>query len=81
MLLLSQPEHPFAVTVEKMIPLAEVDQREGNVFVLKARFNDGAQPWWRPGMSGVARIDAGRRTIAWLLTHRMIDFIRMHLWW
>ncbi|MFH1029123.1 MAG: efflux RND transporter periplasmic adaptor subunit [Pseudomonadota bacterium] len=81
LVLVSRPESPFAFTVEKMIPMAEVDQREGNVFVLKAKFSDPAQAWWRPGMSGLARIEAGRRSIAWILTHRIVEFIRMYVWW
>lgn len=81
MVLVSQPETLFPFRVEKVIPLAEVDQQEGNVFVVKALFSDQPGSWWRPGMSGVARIDAGRRPIAWLLTHRVVDFIRMHIWW
>ena len=30
-------------------------------------------------MSGVARIDAGRRSLLWITTHRTVDFLR--LWW
>ena len=40
-----------------------------------------AEPWWRPGMSGSARIDAGERQVAWILTHRIVDTIRLWLWW
>lgn len=81
LVLLSRPDRVFGVSVDKVIPLAEVDQREGNIFVLKVRLDGKAESWWRPGMSGVAKIDAGRRTIAWIVTHRVIDFIRMYLWW
>jgi hypothetical protein len=31
-------------------------------------------------MSGVAKVDAGDRSILWLLTHRLVDFIRLKLW-
>jgi len=81
LVLISQPENIFSYRVEKMIPLAEIDQHEGNVFVIKAIFNDQSKSWWKPGMSGVARIDVGKRTIAWILTHRIVDFIRMYIWW
>jgi multidrug efflux pump subunit AcrA (membrane-fusion protein) len=81
LVLVSQPENIFSIKIEKMIPLAEIDQHEGNVFVMKALFNGQPKSWWRPGMSGVARIDAGKRTIAWMMTHRIIDFIRMYIWW
>jgi multidrug resistance efflux pump len=81
MMLVSQPDNTFPIVVDKVIPMAEVDQREGNVFVLKAHVNGAVRSWWRPGMSGVAKIDAGKRSIAWLLSHRIIDYLRMKLWW
>ena len=79
--LLGRPDDTFTITVNKIIPMAEVDQKDGNIFVLKADINDAPQAWWRPGMSGVARIDVGKRKVAWILSHRLIDYIRMHLWW
>ena len=81
LVLVSHPEKIFQIRVEKLIPLAEIDQQEGNVFVVKALFNEKAPDWWRPGMSGLAKIDVGKRTIAWILTHRVVDFIRMYIWW
>lgn len=79
--LLSRPNETFAITVNQIIPMAEVDQKDGNIFVIKADINDVPQAWWRPGMSGVARIDVGRRKVIWIVSHRLIDFIRMQLWW
>lgn len=80
LILLSRPHHTFNVTVDKMIPMAEVDQREGNVFIVKASIDDDQQAWWRPGMSGITKIEAGRRKVIWILTHRSVEFIRMRLW-
>ncbi len=37
--------------------------------------------WLRPGMEGIARVDADQRTIAWVLVHRMVDLVRLWLWW
>ncbi len=79
--LLGRPDETFTITVNKIIPMAEVDQKDGNIFVMKVDINDAPQAWWRPGMSGVARIDVGRRKVAWIISHRLIDYIRMHLWW
>lgn len=74
------PDQKFAVAVDRLEPVARVKQ-EGNVFVIRARFaNPGGNPWWRPGMSGVAKIDAGRKPIIWLMTHRLIDFLHLKLW-
>jgi len=56
-----------------------VADEEGNAFLLRAQLEDDAE-WLRPGMTGVAKIDGGRRTLWWRATHRIVDFIRMKLW-
>jgi len=74
------PGQRFPVAIERFEPTARV-KNDGNVFVLRARFQAaGNDPWWRPGMSGVAKLEAGRRPIIWLLTHRLVDFVRLKLW-
>jgi len=79
--LLSRPEKRFAVEITDIIPVAEVKSQQGNVFIVKARFSESALDWWRPGMSGLAKIDVGDRRIVWIFTHRLNDFLRMRLWW
>jgi len=74
------PGQRFPIAIERLEPVARV-KPEGNVFVLRARITDaGGAAWWRPGMSGVAKVEAGDRPIIWLLTHRLVDFIRLKLW-
>lgn len=34
----------------------------------------------RPGMEGVAKIDAGSRKLFWIWTHRLVDWLRLTLW-
>ena len=34
----------------------------------------------RPGLQGVAKIDAGRRPFAWIWTHRLTDWLRLTFW-
>jgi hypothetical protein len=63
-----------------MEPMA-VPKEKGNVFIIHASFPDGVQPWWRPGMTGVAKLDIGRRKFIWVLAHRTVDFLRLRLWW
>lgn len=79
--LLSRPDLRVPFIVEHILPVAEVKEGAGNVFVVRARINGGRQPWWRPGMSGLAKIEIGERRIAWILLHRTIDFLRVRLWW
>ncbi len=76
----SRPQFTFPVAVERVEPIAEVRDK-GNVFVVRAVLPAGAQPWWRPGMSGVCKIEAGRRGLLWIFTHRTVDFLRLYLWW
>lgn len=75
------PDPRYPVTVERIEPVARV-KPEGNVFVIRARISapPGTELWWRPGMSGVAKVEAGRRSILWLLTHRLVDFLRLKFW-
>ena len=34
----------------------------------------------RPGMAGIAKIDAGRRRLLWIWTHEMLDWLRLSTW-
>lgn len=76
----SRPNLKFPINVEKIDPVA-LAKEEGNVFVLRGVFPDEISEWWRPGMSGIAKINVGRRNLLWIFTHRTIDFLRLFLWW
>jgi multidrug efflux pump subunit AcrA (membrane-fusion protein) len=76
----SQPGDRIPVKVEVMVPAAM--EKEGtHAFAGKARFEVPERDWWRPGMSGICKINAGRRSLFWILTHRTVDFLRLKLWW
>lgn len=79
--LLSKPDIKLPIHVEKIIPLAEVDSAGLNGFNVKVLFDDAPQEWIRPGMSGVVKVDAGKRNILWILTHKTVDFLRLYFWW
>jgi hypothetical protein len=81
LVLVSRPDDKIPFKVTYLIPVAQTKGQEGNHFMLKAQFTGEPEAWWRPGMSGVVRIDTGQRNIAWILTHHIIDSIRMKLWW
>lgn len=76
----SQPKLSFPVRVQKLEPAA-FPRPAGNVFLLRCEFGRPPQPWWRPGMSGLCKLDVERRTLWWIITHRTVDFLRMKLWW
>jgi multidrug efflux pump subunit AcrA (membrane-fusion protein) len=75
----SQPAAKFPIRVSQIEPAAEAKDQE-NAFVVRCHFDGAIEPWWRPGMSGVAKINVGRRTFFWILTHRTADFLRMYFW-
>jgi len=77
--LASQPEQLSPIVVYRVEPVA-LAKEEGNVFLVNANFPGGVLEWWRPGMTGVARLDAGKRKLWWIAGHRTIDFIRLRLW-
>ncbi|MFC1828478.1 efflux RND transporter periplasmic adaptor subunit [Thermodesulfobacteriota bacterium] len=76
----SRPDHKFPVRVQRIDPVA-VTEEEGNIFIIRARFTDEVADWWRPGMSGIAKINVGKRNIFWIISHRTVDFLRIFLWW
>jgi len=74
----SYPNRRIEFVVERINPVAEVVDRR-NIFKVRARLTETPQ-WMRPGLEGVAKIDIGRRSYAWLWTHRVVDWVRMKLW-
>ncbi|MBN8516011.1 HlyD family efflux transporter periplasmic adaptor subunit [Accumulibacter sp.] len=66
----------FAVT--RISPMA-LTLEGRNAFEIEAAF--GQPPaGLRPGLRGVAKIDAGTRSLAWVATHRIGDWLRMATW-
>lgn len=41
---------------------------------------DGDSPRLRPGMEGVGKIEVGERSLAWIWTHKAIDWLRLQVW-
>ena len=75
----TKPEETFAVQIERIEPSAVAD-KEGNVFVVRGRIDVRAE-WFKPGLSGVAKIKTGDRSLLWIATHRLVDFLRLKFWW
>lgn len=78
--LVGQPKYRFRIRITKLEP-AGLPRTIGNVFLLRCEFPEGVQPWWRPGMSGLCKLEVGPRPLGWILTHRTVDFLRLKLWW
>ena len=80
MAFVSQPKLKFPIKVERIDPVA-VAKDDGNMFIVRGLFAAGTEDWWRPGMSGISKINVGKRNVLWILTHRTVDFFRILLWW
>lgn len=76
----SQPRRKYPVRIERIEPAAVPRQAE-NVFLVRCGLEVPADAWWRPGMTGVCKLNVGRRSLAWILSRRTVDFLRMRLWW
>jgi len=76
----SQPKLKFPLRVVLIEPVAVTDEL-GNVFVVRCAIESGPESWWRPGMSGVAKLDGERHTFFWIFFRRTVDFLRLLLWW
>ena len=79
--LLSHTDYNIPIRISSVIPVAQVKGQEGNQFMITAEMLESPQAWWRPGMTGLARIDVGDKNIFWILTHRLVDNLRLLLWW
>lgn len=74
------PERSFALVVDRVMPVARVEGGR-NLFEAEARLEpSAAAAVLRPGLQGVARLDAGERPLYWLLSHRVLDWLRLQ-WW
>lgn len=75
----SRPGRLFPITIESIEPVA-VPEEKGNMLIVRACFTEEAATWWRPGMSGVVKIDCGQRSPIWILTRRAVNYLRMQFW-
>jgi len=75
----SRPEERFPIKVMRIEPLA-VPEEGGNMLIVRTHFTGESPEWWRPGMTGTAKLDCGERSLLWLFTRRAIDYLRMRFW-
>ena len=66
---------PFVV---RQISVATAEEG-ANLFRVEADLV-GTPERLRPGMEGVGKIEAGERTLLWIATRRLVDWVRVTLW-
>ncbi len=75
----SRPYDRYDVQLEQFEPVAIIEE-SGTYFRVRIHLLDAPDDWWRPGMSGVCKVDTGKRSVAWILMHRTVEFFRMLFW-
>ena len=75
----ADPDIRIPVTIDRIVPLAQADSGT-NRFETHLELTD-PQPWLRPGMEGLVKIDTGDRSVAWILSRRIRETLRMWLWY
>ena len=78
LVLASLPEQKFQVVVERITPVSE--SKEGQNYFRVESSLEKNWPQLRPGMEGVAKVDAGTAPLIWIWTHDIVDWIKIALW-
>lgn len=76
------PFETFAARVERIAPAAlkaERQELQSTIMVI-SRLPEGDSSL-RPGMTGWARIDCGQKSLASILTTRVMRYLRLEFWW
>jgi RND family efflux transporter MFP subunit len=72
------PNETLSFKVDKITPIADA-QSGRNVFRVEGLLTDNPGHL-RPGMEGVGKIEIGRRNLAWIWLHPLIDWARVWAW-
>lgn len=78
LVLASLPQQRWPLRVSQLTPVS-VAENGANHFRVEARL-EGATPQLRPNMEGVAKVVVGERSLLWLWTHPLWDWLRL-AWW
>jgi len=76
--LTSLPDKKLPFIIEKITPVA-VSEEGRNYFRVEAKLNQSSERF-RPGMEGVSKIVVGERKLIWILTHDMLNWLRLWAW-
>lgn len=80
LVLVSESGGSLALQVRRVTSLATAEDGR-NYFRVEAQVQPGSgMPGLRPGMEGVAKVEVGSRSLLWLATHRLTDWLRMSAW-
>ena len=72
------PDSAIPFRVAAVMPVATSEDGR-NYFRVEAQLSRKIAQL-RPGMEGVAKIDAGRNRLIWIWTHPLLDWLRLAIW-
>lgn len=72
------PGQPMSLVVERVTPISTAEDGR-NYFRVEAALEHPVAAL-RPGMEGIAKIEAGRRRLLWIWTHELVDWLRLSTW-
>ena len=75
----SRPSESLEDSVTRTETMAR-SRPSGSIFRVFSEIEQQQEIWWKPGMTGVAKLDAGKHTLMWIWTHRLVDWLRLKLW-
>ncbi|PLW82818.1 diguanylate phosphodiesterase [Kineobactrum sediminis] len=74
------PGRSLPIRVDRITPIAAAAEGR-NFFEVEASLQDASLPTsLRPGMQGVGKVLVGERKLAWIWTHKIIEWWRMFIW-
>ena len=82
LVLASLPGQAFTLKVKRVTPVS-VTAEGRNYFRVEAELPDEAvrtAAKMRPGMEGVGKVESGQRSLLWIWTHRLTDWLRLKTW-
>lgn len=78
LMLSSLPGEVLPLTITHLTPVAV--SRDGRSFFRVEAMLGRMSERLRPGMEGVAKVEAGRRQLIWIGTHKLVDWLRLTMW-
>ena len=77
--LTGMPGDVIEIHVDKITPISTAEEGR-NYFRVEASLLADPPAMLRPGMEGVGKVDAGRRRLVWIWTHKISSWFRMFFW-
>ncbi len=77
-LLSALPDQPFPLEIRSVTPVARANEGVNGFEAIGTLSR--TDPRIRPGMEGVAKVQAGERSLFWIWTHPFVHWVRIKAW-